>query len=121
MKIEIEFEEVDRMKREIAELKARNLELHSQLSELDKDKLEEKAVILSMKMFENVMGRVFEELGFKDRTCVDDINFIKLKRNLGSNWWESLKLEVKIGASITNKFRVAFIGLGIIHEDITKS
>ena len=112
MKIEIEFEEVVRMESEIAELKADNLELYSQLSELDEDKINEDIITLSSAMFGSVMDRVFKELGFNDKTFISGITFAKLTRELGREWWLHPRLELTIGTTISNKFREAFIELG---------
>lgn len=118
MKIEIELQEIESIKKGNDSLKKEIEKLKIELKSLDKEELRKQAVDLSRQMFENVVHRVFKELGFeKPFTLSNDINFRQLEHWLGKDWWVHQDLEVEIGATITNKFKRAFLKLGIKTEN----
>lgn len=68
---------------------------------------------LARKMFGDVMHRVFDELGFEDRIWLNDIDFGNLQHYLGKNWWNSDRLDITLGATVTNHFKGAFLKMGV--------
>jgi len=117
MKIEIEFEYVESLKKELDAFKKANEDLRKELSAFDKENVEKEIENLADKMFRSVMESVFLKLGFEEsKSDIGGINFPTLKHYLGKYWWHEDKLDVLIGANITNKFKYAFIRLGIKEE-----
>ena len=55
----------------------------------------------------------FKDLGMEDGVWIGDLQFSKLEHYLGKSWWNSEKLEITLGASISNKFKRAYIKMGI--------
>ena len=116
MKIEIEFGEVEALKQELMNKKRDLIELKEELDKLDPDKLKQKAVSLAKDLFSRYMSRVFEELGFEETYSYDDpfrVSSGTLEHWIGEDWYTSLKVEVIIGASISNLWRRAFLRFGI--------
>lgn len=113
MKIEIEFEEVERLKRSIEVLQREKGELETKLKSLNESELKKQATSLAMKIFHDVMNRVFEKLGFEGRMNPNEINFSNLEHYLGKSWYTSERLHIELGATITDQFRCAFLSMGI--------
>lgn len=118
MEIKIELEYVENLKQELQKKEARISELESELAALDPEKIKKDAVDLAEKMFEDYISAVFVKLGFTDNAKQYWGNmpiFYKdnLKGVLGHAWHQSERFEVNIGANISNKFRRAFMELGI--------
>lgn len=115
MKIEIELHEIESMKAEIYTLRKKNEELDKKLKSLNEKELKAQAVILANRMFKDVCCSVFEKLGFKiSQEWLDHkIYFPELEHWLGEKWYNSPRLDITVGACITNKFRCAFLELGI--------
>ena len=68
---------------------------------------------MAMQMFNNVILKVFEKLGFHKDIGISGISFRELEHYYGKNWWEHEDLDVTIGATITNEFKRAFLNMGI--------
>ncbi len=118
MKIEIEYEEVERLKTKISDLEKDRDELSKKLQSLDEVTLRNNAVSLAEKMFRSVFSTVCEKLGFPcSNIRWSDMSFHELEHWLGKNWWESEKLTVDVGATITTHFKNAFLHLGIKTEE----
>lgn len=114
MKIEIEFEEVESLKKSIEKQKAEIESLENELKSLDNKQLKQDSTDLAKQMFDNVLLKVFEKLGFDKRTSIlDNISFRELEHYNGTNWWQHQDLKVTIGATITNEFKRAFLNMGI--------
>lgn len=116
MKIEIELNDLESLRKENQDLKKSNEELKLKLISLNEDELKKHAIGLSRSMFGSVMNRIFTELGFEDSICLSDIDFGELEHYLGKNWWCSEKINVVLGANITNQFRKAYLRIGIKTE-----
>ena len=116
MKIEIELEAVESLKREISMLQTDKRELEEKLKSLDESELKKQANDLARKIFCDVMHRVFDELGFEDRIWQNDVNFGNLQHYLGNSWTSSERLNIELGATITNQFKGAFLRMGIKTE-----
>lgn len=117
MKIEIELEAVESLKKDLAHKEEQIKKLEAELKALDSKTLKEQAVDLSKMMFDNYMSTVFRHLGFDNDTggwrrgsvdWKDD-----LEHWLGKNWYDSERLEINIGANISKHWRSAFLSLGI--------
>jgi len=114
MKIEIEFEEVEALKKELARKEKLIKELEEELSKLDTKSLKEHAITLSKVLFDNYMNCVFLKLGFEDKWHNGAVIFNdNLEHWLGESWWSSKRLDIRIEASISNQFHRAFLKLGI--------
>ena len=116
MKIEIELEDIELLKEQIKRLQKDKTELETKLNLLDEKALKQQAVDLARKLFGDVMNRVFSELGFEDKTWLNDVDFGKLQHYLGASWWNSEKLEIELGANVSNQFREAYLRMGIKTE-----
>jgi len=117
MKIEIELEYVESLKKELDAFKKANEDLRTELSKFDKEKVEGEIKNLADAMFRSVIKEVFSKLGFEDLSDLRSMNFPTIEHWLGKYWWFSEKLDVTIGAQITNKFKGAFLALGVKAEE----
>lgn len=117
MKVEVELGEIENLKNQISILEKENQKLSQRIQNLDEKKLMKDAVHLAEKMFNDVIHEVFSRLGFSKEQCPDYYGFCKLEDRLGERWWNSKRLKVTIGATITNEFREAFLKLGIKTEN----
>lgn len=113
MKIEVEFKEVESLRKDISTLHKEKRELEEKLNSLNETELKKKATDLARKMFGDVMHRVFTELGFEDRTWLNDVDFGSLEHYLGSDWYNSDRLKIELGVTITNHFKGAFLRMGV--------
>ena len=112
MKIEIEFEEVERLKYKINSLTKDNSELEERLKSVSEVELHNEAVQIAQKMFTLIIEKVYIELGFTyDQYSTK--SFAEMEHWLGEKWWESTQLSVELGAYITKDFKGAFLALGI--------
>lgn len=117
MKVEVELGEIENLKNQISILKKENQKLSQIIQNLDEKKLKEDAVYLAEKMFVDVINTVFSRLGFAKDESIYYNDFNKLQERLGERWWSSERLDVTMGATITNQFREAFLRLGIKTEN----
>lgn len=117
MKIEIELEAVESLKKDLAHKEEQIKKLEAELKALDSKTLKDQAVDLSKMMFDHYMNTVFRQLGFDNETggwrrgsvvWKDD-----LEHWLGKNWYDSERLEINIEANISKHWRSAFLSLGI--------
>lgn len=117
MKIEIELSELESLRRETERYKKECEQLEEKLKSLSEYELKQDAVRLGEKMFSDYMTIVFNKLGFDDWdrsvvTIKDD-----LQRHLGKSWFMNPdRVDFEIGATVTSKFKRAFIKLGIVPE-----
>ncbi len=118
MKIEIELDEIINIKRELGRLERENYELEQKIIDLNEDQNKQKIAELAQVMFEQVMLRVFKDLGYEkiDYHIPHNIKFRHLERQIGENWWNADNLEIELGVKITNLFRGAFLKLGVKDE-----
>ena len=112
MKIEIELEELESIKRrlEVSELEKQKIQKEMEL--LGEDYLVGKALDLSYSMFKKYIKFVFKELGFNDdsEVYVDQ----SLRRMFIAQWYNKPEqIDLKIGATITNKFKHAVLSIGV--------
>jgi len=117
MKIEIELEYVETIKKELDAYKQDNERLRKELSAFDKEKVEGEIKNLADAMFRSAISGVFSKLGFEDISDLRSMCFREIEHWLGKYWWTSEKLDVTIGAQITNKFKGAFLALGVKTEE----
>lgn len=114
MKIEIEFEEVEKLKNEIINQQKYVKVLQEELAKLDPEKLREDAESLAYRMFDSYMTAVFEKLGFKNAWPQRSVHFeINIQQELGKAWYNSERLKVNISAHVSNEFREAILSIGV--------
>lgn len=120
MKIEINLEDIESLKEQIKILQKDKHELELKLKSLDEEVLKQQALDLANKIFRDVLNRVFIELGFENTILDRDIDFNNLQHYLGQTWWNSERLEIKLGANITNQFKGAYLSMGIKIDEWNK-
>ena len=113
MEIKIELEAVEHLKQEILRLSKENAELKIKLKSLDSTLLSNQACELSVKILNNILSRVFSELGFENITDPFSINIGELNHYLGKTWFYSDKLDIELNVLVTQNFRKAFLKMGI--------
>lgn len=113
MKVEIELQDLEAIRKENERLKDTIIELNIKIQALNEDELKRNSIILASRMFDSVMSQVFNELGFQDLHPNHTINFLQLEHELGKSWYNADKLEVEIGTKITNKIKAAFIEFSV--------
>ena len=113
MKVEVEYYEIENLQKENAELRKENQELNERLNMFNPDQLEKEQIELAQAMFTSVLERVFIDIGYTSSLKEPNIDFTYLQYKLGKQWYDSPKLDITVGASISNKFKKAFIDLGI--------
>lgn len=113
MKIEIEYSEIEALKAQLEQAETENMRLVKKLMELSEPELKASAVKLSRRLFDNYMRTVFMHLGFEEweRNSVNIRD--NLERFIGEEWWNNDRLAIELGATVTTKFRSAFLSLGI--------
>lgn len=112
MKIEIEYEEIERMKANILRLETKVVNLEANLKSFDPKALDAAAVDLAWVLFNSYMGAVFSKLGFDSWEPIRKYN--SLEHWLGKKWYNSDRLTIELEAHITTKFRNAFLRLGVM-------
>lgn len=117
MKVEVEFSEIEDLKKELELSQKKVRELTYKLEDLSSQKLEEKAVELSLSLFENYMAAVFEKLGFNQNETKTILIDRRLSPHIGAKWWNKEKIQIEVGATITTSFKSAFVHLGILKKE----
>jgi len=116
MKIEIELDYIEQLKKEINWLHRDNSELKEKLKLLDEKKLRNDALDLAAHIFTESIARVFREIGFSDTVDYAPKEFGEFERILGVNWYGCERLHIELGAEITTEMRRAFLRMGIKSE-----
>lgn len=122
MKIEIDFEEVEDLKTEIRYLEQKNEELSKKLKSLSEDEIKDSATVLAERMFKCYMNATFKELGFDNYSDNWDASNViiqsQIREALLKEPYEKGSLEVSLCATITSKFKKAFLHLGINTDEL---
>lgn len=117
MKVEVELSEIEYLRNSLLQEQGKFEKLEKKLSELDESELKERAVSLSYRLFEKYAHAIFNSLGFEidhNRTMFSS----DLTYQLGKNWWSREKdIVVTLGATVTEKFRSAFMHIGVVPKD----
>lgn len=113
MKITVDIKEIELLNQIITELKKENQDLQNQLKIVDPQEMREQAMTLAQNIFISSFEKICEKLGFICSTNMFDIDFKQLESRLGKKWWESEKLDIKVGATLTTDFKNAFIRMGV--------
>ncbi|MFH2144235.1 MAG: hypothetical protein ABIJ97_17545 [Bacteroidota bacterium] len=116
MKIEIEIEEIEKLKRTINELYAKNSALEGKIEQLKPVELKQKAVMLALNLTGTYLNATFKALGFNEK--IDSLDYVfQLNENfndlLDARVWEFPALDVKLNIHITEAMKNAFIKIGI--------
>jgi len=114
MKIEIELEEVERLKSQLQQREKEVNELEKKLKEFSEPELKQKAVRLSYRLFDSYMATVFKHLGFDEWEKNRVVFMDNLEHWIGKDWWNSDRISVELGANVTTKFKKAFLSIGIV-------
>jgi hypothetical protein len=117
MKVEIELQELQKLKTNILILEEDKEKLQRKIKELNEDELIRKAVDLSWRLFANYQNAVFEKLGFEQKEIITIETTADLKKELGVSWWNSERLKFNLGAIVTNEYRKAFLKIGVIIKE----
>ena len=117
MKVEVELQELENLRRDVRILEDENEKLQRKIKELNEDELIRKAVDLSWRLFANYQNAVFEKLGFEQKEIITLETTADLKKELGQSWWNSERLNFNLGAIVTNEYRKAFLKIGVIIKE----
>lgn len=121
MKIEIELQEVERLRTQVLEQDAEIQELREKLSEINEGELKQRAIKLSKRLLDGYLATVFEKLGFDIKSDGNVIYDDYLEHYLGREWWKSDRIKVGVGANICHEFRRAYLKIGVLpKEEIEK-
>lgn len=119
MKIQIEFEEVEAIRRRLEYVEGENNRLEKELAALDQRQLKENAIKLSNTLFNEYMSAVFKSLGFN--AWIDrGVQFNIHHDMLGKPWQRRDDLEVTVHASVSKEFRSAFLNIGVVPQEVTE-
>lgn len=118
MKIEIELEEVERLRRELRETKDQLRQAEEQLKAISPETMTRKAKSISIRLFEEYMEAAFAKLGFGpwQGQAVHFEYFIEQKLK-NDPWWKSDQVKMNISAFVTDEFRDAFLRIGVIPKE----
>jgi hypothetical protein len=110
MKIEIELEEVERLREQIKRLET-EVERHENYRKNNsEEEYRRKAEMLGKTYLDCSLSRIFKELGFESYSPIEfDGSF---NRWHNSKWWEEEDLKINLGAEVTQSFARAFIKIG---------
>lgn len=112
MKIEIDSADFESLNEKIKDQKETIDYLNKQLRELNIDELEDKAIKLSKKLFDQYMQKTFECLGFEGHfNGIVSWPYTRTKK-----WWEE-DVEMKLEVHIINGFKNAFLKIGVLAEE----
>lgn len=123
MKVEIEYEDLLKLnkKQEELEYKIRCLEHDSKilLSQTSVEENEKKIINLAFLLFENYLQSLFKKLGFLNNGNFQSpiLQTSDLNHWIGKRWYNSERIEFVIGANVSNKWRNAFLNIGILTND----
>ncbi len=118
MKIEIEYEEVERLKKEIAELTTEVNELKNKLSLVDEENVKDRAITIARDYSNKYLKGIFKKLGFN----TDDKFYTPIESGFISghifseNWWDNNDITIEPSAQILGEFKTAYLKIGVITE-----
>jgi hypothetical protein len=113
MKIEIELQEVEKLKQTIKVLEEKLTIAEIKLEAFDEKQIDYKIKETAYNLFNNYMGLVFRELGFgKWNSRYVDFND-DVEHWLGKRWYDTDKVSVEVRAVVSNKFKAMLLLLGV--------
>lgn len=116
MKIEVDYEEIEALKADVERYKSEAADLRNKLQSLDKDEIEKKGVEVGRAIFEKYIKKTFKELGF-DYSFFHVVDFDMHARTLlRKNPYDIDSLEIKLGATIVDDMKTAFLRIGVMAE-----
>lgn len=110
MKVEIEYEEIERLRFNVAESLRINKELADKLKSLNEDELKSQAEGLALELAKEYLVATFKSLGFAD-TTTRDIKFYEVgyyRKWLGNQWHDSENLKSIVSIHISNEYKAIF-------------
>lgn len=117
MKIEIELEEVERLRRQIERLENEVKEKDDYIMQNSPQVYKSKALQLADDLLRRYLTKVFEGLGFKDSiNSIEDFGF-----NDTYQWEKRDDITFNISTRISKEFAKAFINIGVNRKDFTEN
>lgn len=117
MKIEIEFEEVEALRRENAEMSIELYNLRALAENFNEENLAERVRRLSSVMCKRVMDIVGEKLGFTESYF--DGDFWELDYRVADSWLnDTSSVRVEARAVIEKEWRKMFVTLGYVQPKL---
>lgn len=114
MKVEIELQELDRIREERNNYMKEADDLRKKLTDLDEKKLIARAEQLSYYLFDCYMEAVFRELGATHHWEAGSVVFTgDIRSRFQKDWWNCERLKVDVGAQIIGEFWAAFLRIGV--------
>ncbi len=90
--------------------------LEDELDEVKPNRLKQQATELAQELFRNAMRGAFRSLGLEDITPTLGKTFENLEKHLGEKWYDSDRLDFKLGIKFTNRVKEAYSEFGIKPE-----
>ena len=116
MKIEIEFEEVEKLKLRISELLTENNRLVDKIKSLDENNITHKALDNANKALFNSLQFIFTELGVPLDEHIhyynSMFNLVQLHDRFGEDWYKCEDLKLLYTVKTSNLFECAFLNIG---------
>lgn len=117
MKIEIDLKDIEALKAELNHYKKKIKDANDMISSIDPDLLKKQAHECARGLFEQYMKIVFESVGLESSGGYFN-NCTEIDRHIENNfekyWYSHDKLDIKITASMSDSFKVAFLKIGVI-------
>jgi hypothetical protein len=117
MKIEIEFEEVEALRRRLQGIETEKRNLIEKLKGFDESAIKDRIRMGAEKMFRDMVYSLFvNHLGFTSPQLAFDesVRMDNMNHWVGENWWSKPeKIKFTFGAVITNEMKRVFIEIGV--------
>lgn len=118
MKIEIDLEYIESLKEQIKRLESKNSDLIKKIDSLDETEIKQRAISISYELARQYLQTIFETLGFKSKYKEELHIESNIEHWLGKEWYTKRdRLNIIVGAYITNQVKEAFVNIGILPKD----
>jgi len=118
MKVEIELDYIESLKNDIKELEEQNRKLNADLNNLDEFELNQKAIKHSHELLNVYLTKIFSELGFNKTQLQESFVILPDVEYSNKNWWERKDLKIEIKAELMQKWKNAFLIIGLDTDKI---
>lgn len=112
MKIEIEYEEVESLRKQIEFLMEERDRLQAEIKDLRPEELKRDADHYAHAVVKKCLSKIFASLGFEERSS--DIHFDDSTSYSRKEWWKRDDIKIELGASVAESFRYAFLRIGVV-------